>query len=986
MSQDGSDTQPDAGDMFPIVGIGGSAGALEALQAFLESLPAEPGMAFVIVTHHPPDRRSLLPQILAERSRLPVSETQPGEELAQNRVYVLPAGSGWRLAGHRLTPQSQEEVEADAETRGPEGHRGPSHPVDTLFRSLAAEQGSRAIGIVLSGTGTDGTIGVRAIKSQGGMVMVQEPASAEFKGMPASAIATNLVDYVLGPEDMPPALVSFVEAEARRSQVVEAPAPGIPDDLMEEIMALVTDRTGHDFSGYKRNTLVRRLERRMAIHGLDDPRAYLRHLQRNPAETDLLFKEAIISVTNFFRDPEAWEALAEGPMRECLSEAVAAGRDFRAWVVGCATGEEAYTLAILLSEALEAYDSPVSVQIFATDVDAEAVETARVGRYPAGIADDLSAERLAKYFIAEEDTYRIAKPVRDMVVFAEHNVLQDPPFTRQDLITCRNLLIYLERELQRKLLPVFQYALRPNGVLFLGPSESVDDHDHAFRTLDKRWRIYQVQPEMAAQLPEMPTRAPGHALTMFRRPAEGWERDREGEGLTRSVERLLAHEFAPASVLVNDRGEALFFHGRTGRYLEPASGPAQSQLVEMARDGLRAPLMKGLREVTDADDESLEQRVWVQTDGQMEEVLLEVRPVTFPRSLRGLRMVSFRLPERSPGGDGEAAEGDAGENPERPTQVSQLQRELEAARQDTQVTVEELQSSNEELQSMNEELHSMNEELQSSNEELEVSKEEVDSLNEELRSVNAELETRVAELSQASDDMKNLLDSTEIALLFLDEDMRVKRFTEAARQLIALRESDIGRPIDELTTTLRYDALTDDAREVLDTLEPREVEVQTETGHWYGLRIMPYRTSQNVVSGLVCVFRDIQGAKRLEVSESLFRGIVQTVREPLLVLDPELRVVTANDGFYRTFPLRPEQVEGRQLFEVGGGQWDKPELRALLAEVLPAEEKVEDYRLELAFEGQGARAVSINARQLQRPSGEPELILLTMAMAGQLGE
>jgi two-component system CheB/CheR fusion protein len=595
-------TNTEDGGPVNVVAIGGSAGALEALQAFLGNLPAEPGMAFVIATHHPPDRRSLLPQILAEHCDLPVSEAAAGEELAAGRVYVLPSIHSWHLEGRRLIPQTREEEAAEARS----GHRGAPHPVDALFRSLAAEQGGRAVGIVLSGTGTDGTVGVRAIKAQGGMVMAQEPASAEFQGMPSSAIDTNLVDYVLAPADMPAALVAFVEAEARQRVVPEA-APEIPEDVLEEIMARVTDRTGHDFSGYKRNTLVRRLERRMNVHGIEGARDYLRFIQRNPAETDLLFKDAIISVTNFFRDPEAWQALAEGPLQERLADAVAAGRDLRAWVVGCATGEEAYTLAILLSEALEAHDAPVSVQIFATDVDAEAVETARVGRYPAGIAEDLSEERLARYFIPEEDTYRISKPIRDMVVFAEHNVLRDPPFSRQDLITCRNLLIYLERDLQRSLLPVFQYALRPNGVLFLGPSESMEDQDHGFRTLDKRWRIYQVEPERAARLPELPSRAPGHALTRFQRPTEGWERRREGEGFTRSVERLLAYEYAPASVLVNDRGEALFFHGRTGRYLEPASGPTQNQLVEMARDGLRAPLMKALREVAGPDDEPLQQ-------------------------------------------------------------------------------------------------------------------------------------------------------------------------------------------------------------------------------------------------------------------------------------------------------------------------------------------------------------------------------------------
>ena len=959
-ARDGTAGQADA---FPMVAIGGSAGSLEALKEFLAALPEDPGMAFVITTHHPPARRSLLPQILAEGTALAVSQAEDGVALEPDHVYVAPSDSDWRLEGRRLVRQPRENAR---EQGAPDRPYGPPHPVDALFRSLAAELGSRAIGIVLSGTGTDGTVGVRAIKSQAGMVMVQQPESAGFQGMPDSAIATNLVDYVLRPGDMPAALLAYAQAESQRSGREGGAHPDIPENILAGILQAVTERTGHDFSGYKQSTLLRRLERRMHVNGVSDAGEYLTFLRANPAETDLLFKEAIISVTNFFRDPDAWESLATGVLRDQLALAAAEGRGFRAWVVGCATGEEPYTLAILVCEALEAMGTTLPVQIFATDVDPEAVETARVGRYPAGIADDLTPERLRRFFIPEEDTYRVTKPLRNMVVFAEHNVLQDPPFTRMDLLTCRNLLIYLERELQRQVLPVFQYALRPAGVLFLGSSESVEDMDEAFSDVDKRWRIYRAeeggQPPATRLMPSS-----GRGLTMFRRSPESPRGGEEG-GFTHSVERLLASEFAPPAVLVNDRGEALFFHGHTGRFLEPASGPAQNRLTDMARDGLRAPLVQALRKVNGPDAEPARRRVWVRTDGEQEEVEVEVRPVHTPRTLRGLRLVSFLTLGSSWPGQEEAT----GDVPEpRPGRELQLERELDAARQDKQVTVEELQSSNEELQSMNEE-------LQSSNEELEVSKEEVESLNEELRSVNAELEARVSDLAQANDDMKNLLDSTEIALLFLDADMHVTRFTEQASKLISLRDTDVGRPVDELTTALRYQDLTRDAREVLETLEPKEMEVQTEGGHWYQLRILPYRSAANSVFGLVCIFQDFQATKRLQADGDLLQGLLQTVHEPLLVLDPELRVVAANDGFYRVFPLTPAEVEERNLFGLGAGQWDQPELRALLQEALPERGSFRDFHLAVAFEDGTRCAISLSARQLPGEGGESGPILLSM--------
>ena len=979
-----SDERPSINPPFPVVAIGASAGGLDPLRTFLDNLPASPGMAFVIITHHPAGETSLLPQILADHTRLPVRSAEAGAALEVDCIYVALPDYGWVLQAGTLVRR-----EPSGGATAPGGSRsGPPHPIDTFFRSLAGELASQAIGIVLSGTGSDGTLGVKAIKSQSGMIMAQDPDTAEFGSMPDSAIATGLVDYVLPPADMPATLVGYVTAHTRSVSPSGDHLSAIPEGILGEILSRLKSRTGNDFSGYKRSTLLRRIERRMAVHQLEDPDTYLRQIRANPAEADLLFREIIISVTNFFRDPEAWQALADGLLPDLLRSARDQKMTFRAWVAGCATGEEAYTLAILVREALDTLESGPAVQIFATDVDQEAIETARIGRYPTGIADDLTQDRLERFFAAEKRTYRVSREIRDMVVFAEHNILQDPPFTRMDLISCRNLLIYLERDLQKRLLPVLGYALRGPGILVLGTSESPQELTDAFSTIDKKRRIYRIaDPEAALRLPDMPSRRRPNTMTAS--PAAWPEKGRREPGvesLSVSIERLLAHQFAPPAVVVNDRGEVVFIHGRTGRYLEPASGPTSNRLVEMARSGLRAPLAKALREVASGGSDQMEIPARVQTDGGTATLQLMVQRIRSPQSLGGLRLVAFRTPDAATGAKEVAVstppaeEKDAASPQAQGDDVEQLEQELRSVRQDKQMAVDELQSSNEELQSMNEELQSMNEELQSSNEELEVAKEESESLNEELRSVNAELEARVGELSEANDDLKNLLDSTQIATLFLDEDLRIKRFTESARDLVALRDADVGRPIDDLRIKLQYQNLSDDGEQVLRSLIPKEVKVQTTAGHWYLLRIQPYRTTQNVIQGLVCTFQDIQAASPNASNNTFFVGLVNTVREPLLVLDDQLRVTAANDGFYRHFALAPEAVEGASLFELAGGQWDHPELRARLAEVLPASQSFRDFELHVDGVVTGPHRLLLNGRQLEA-EGET-MILLAMEVAG----
>lgn len=987
MSPSNTDSPADA---LPVVGIGGSAGSLQPLKSFLVNLPANTGAAYVIVTHHPSGERSLLPEILGPQTAMPVQMVVEGETLLPNRVYVALPDDGWIFCRGQLV-RSRKAGEHPA-TPLPAGERrrpGPPHSIDAFFRSLAEEAEHRALAIVLSGTGSDGTLGIQVVKSLSGMVMAQDPDTAEFGDMPANAIATGQVDYVLPPADMPATLTGYLRSQVHRQTALPGHQPAIPQGLMSQILSRVKHRTGHDFSGYKASTLTRRLERRMDLRQLSDPQAYLDYLQSHPEEVNLLFQEFLISVTNFFRDPPVWAALGKTLLPAMLQQAARTGQEFRAWVVGCATGEEAFTLAILIRECLIDWEQVPEVRIFATDVDQAAIETARRGRYPAGIAQDLSESHLRRYFSAENDTYRISREVRDMVVFAEHNALQDPPFTSLDLVTCRNLLIYLERDRQGRLLAVFRYALRSQGLLLLGPSESMDHQSEAFSVVDKNARIYRVaDSSLAIRLPTMPNPSRLRRLPC-QAPTES-SATRSADSLSHSVERLIALQFAPPAVVVNDRGEVVYVHGRIGKFLEPASGPTRNRLLEMARPGLRLPLSQALQRASGGDADHVSRAVQVLTNSDNEPVRLEVHRIRTPTALAGFYLVAFHsVPDTGPASGSVDARDPVSQRESMgsgngDTEV-RLTRELEALRQDKQVAVEEMHAANEELQSMNEELQSMNEEHQSSNEELEAAKEEVESLNQELRSVNAELRNRVDTLTEVNDDLKNLLDSTRLATLFLDEALNIKRFTPAMQDLIAVRPTDIGRPLSELTTWLRYATLLADAETVLDTLVPREVKVQTQRGHWYLLRIQPYRSTCNVIRGVVCTFQDIQVAQGVAHGETFFRAVVDTVREPLLVLDPDLRVVSANDGFYRTFPLRPEAVEGKLLFDLADGQWDNPELRARLLEVLPHQRAFCDFALSVAAGDLAPAHWWLNARRLELEEGTA-MILLAMERQGPASE
>jgi len=950
---------------LPIVGVGASAGGLEALEELFDHMPADTGMAFVVVTHQAPGHTSMLPELLGKGTSIAVVEAADGTKLEPNHVYVGPPGGHLSILNgtlHRMETGMKE---------------APRLPIDHFFRSLAEDQKEQAIGIVLSGTGTDGTLGLQAIKSEYGMAMVQQPQSAKYAGMPSSAIATGLADYVLPPAAMPSQLMAYAKGPYLTGATVAAELPAVPEEPMQKIFVLLRSRTGHDFSAYKSNTLRRRIERRMNLHQIKKPNQYVRYLHENPHEVDILFKELLIGVTSFFRDPEAWEALQ--PHLEELVMARPENHVVRVWVPGCATGEEAFSMAIALREAMDKTGRHLDVQIFGTDLDAEAVETARAGQYPDGIAVDVTPKRLERYFLGDEGTYRVRKEIRERVVFASQNVIKDPPFTKLDVLSCRNLLIYLNANLQKRLLPIFHYALKPSGLLFLGTSETVGSLTDLFEPLDKRWKIFQRKESPAAllRLPEIPAQpameGDDEALSAEARASVKDAR------ISTVIERLLLARFAPASAVVNANGDIVYIHGRTGVYLEPAQGQPRNNILDMAREGLQIELAAAIRECAAKGEEVTRDDLRVRANGGLAHISLSVARIREPEAVRGLLLVTFR-PTRPP-----LLESPNARRPRKKIaedqRVARLERAIKYMKESHQTTLEELETSNEELKSTNEELESTNEELQSTNEELETSKEEMQSLNEELTTVNAELESKVEELSQANDDMQNLLNSTDIATVFLDNDLNIKRFTEEAKALVTIRKSDVGRPISELTSNLLPDTLAADCREVLKTLVFKQGEVRTQDGKWYLMRIVPYRTAENVIDGLVVTFVNIgqvkQSGEADEKARAYFESIVDTVREPLVVLDRELKVVSANRSFYRVFRTTARQTEGDSIFELAAGRWDTPRLRKLLEEILPQNAAFDDYEVEVELPKAGRRVFVLNARRLSL-EGAGELVLLAL--------
>jgi two-component system CheB/CheR fusion protein len=809
---------------FPIVGVGCSAGGLEALESFFHGVPADCGMAFVVVQHLDPRYVSNLPELLGRGTELSVVEVGNRMPVEPGHVYVIPPNKELSLLHgvlHLLDPAS---------------HSGLRLPVDFFFRSLAEDCQEQAIGVILSGMGSDGMLGLRAIKEKGGFSLVEDPVEAKSDGMPRSAIEAGLADVIGPTAELFGQIVAFLQQAQRRPAIVDPVAPTMLSAL-EKIIILLRDRCGADFSDYKTSTLYRRIERRTALHHLQGIAAYVSFLRENPQELDLLFKELLIGVTNFFRDPPVWDILRDKGF-PALFALYPHGQALRAWVPACSSGEEAYSLAMVFREALETCkpEGRFTLQVYATDIDADAIDKARRGFFPGNIAVDVTPDRLARFFVSDEGGWRIGKDIRDMVVFAPQNIFTDPPFTKLDILSCRNLLIYFGQTLQKKLLPLFHYALNRDGLLILGNAETVGQYAENFESIDGKTRIFRRldQASLQAQL-EFPDRliSTGNVVAVAETTAARGN-------LEVLADHLIQQNFAPPAVLVNSEGDILYISGRTGKYLEPAAGKVNFNLHAMARPGLREALTGVIRNAQRQTQPVRLNGLVIGTNGGSQTVDVVVQGINAPDSLRGRVLVVFY----------DVAQPPPARKSRRRDAANSLELELQQTREALRVAHEEMQTSIEEYKSANEE-------LQSTNEELTTSKEEMQSLNEELQTVNAELQSKVDELTGVRNDMTNLLNSTEVATVFLDNKLKLRRFTVHATRLFKLIPSDIGRPLSDIASELDYPRLIDDAGEVLRTLVYHEQEVVAHDNHWYRVRIMPYRTLENLIDGVVITFIDV---------------------------------------------------------------------------------------------------------------------------------
>ena len=958
------DDAPAPATTFPIVGIGASAGGLAAIEAFFAAMPsdADTGMAFVLVQHLSPDHKSVLVELVKRYTRMQVFEAEDGMVVRPDCAYIIPPNHDLQLVDGALRLKRHDEL------------RRPRLTIDHFFTSLAVAQRERAICIVMSGTGSDGTLGLREIKGEGGLTIAQSPESAEHDGMPRSAIATGMVDCVLAPRDMPAQLMAYARHAFDPQRKPAAPATN-RDGVLKKLCLLLRAQTGHDFTQYKETTLVRRLERRMALHQIAQPEEYLRHARDNPHEVDALFRDLLIGVTNFFRDLDAFKVIEEKVLPTLLA-GKAAGEPLRAWVCGCSTGEEAYSIAILLYEHMVANKLLPKVSLFATDIDRFAIEHARAGVYPASIAAHVSEERLQRFFThdAQRGTYRIQKHIRDMMVFSEQDVIKDPPFSKLDLISCRNLLIYLNTDLQRKLIPLFHYALVPGGALLLGTSETVGESAHLFQVVDRKWKIYyRLGGEQATAGPTLPDFVPPLSDREGRRPLRAPSLGDDAGTLRHITERALLAHAGHAGVLIDGHGQILHIVGRTGKFLEPADGDAAMNILAMAREGLRRELTVALHKAVAHKELVLYAGLRVKANGEHISANLAVRPLEGIGAASLYLVVLEEMPQRPP--PGEPPPHDDGQL----GRIAELESELRAKDEYLQSTLEEMETTNEELKSTNEELQSVNEELQSTNEELETSKEELQSVNEELSTVNAELQDRVNDLSHANNDMNNLLAGTGVGTVFVDHELRIARFTPAATPVINLIASDVGRPLAHVATNIvGYDAMIDDIAAVLDTLVPREAEVKVKGGAWYLMHVRPYRTVENQIEGAVVTLVDISSRKATEeslrASEARLSAFINQAYAGVCEADLEGRIHFVNDrlcdmlGYSRAELLR---LRLSDITDVG----DFARLKAQFAQLVAGAPGIQVDKRYVRRDGTRVPALD-RVSTIRDASGKPTSLLL----------
>ena len=942
-----------ADNAFAIVGIGMSAGGLEVASAFLRQMPADSGMAFVIIQHLDPTRESLLAELLQRETKMPLVQVKEGMRVEPDNVYVIVPAKTLLIEDGVFTLVD------------PKEKRGLRHPIDKFFESLAHDRKEKAIAIILTGAGSNGSAGLLDIKQAGGLCIAQDPKTAKFDSMPRHAIATDLVDYVLAPEDMPQALLDYVQHSyiADKPEAIETgSATGIDD-----VLNLLRTSGIHDFAAYKRTTLARRIHRRMGLAHIEDLGEYITLLNDDRQELLALGKDLMINVTAFFRDPDAWDALARDVIAPIIDNA-APEQAVRAWVTACSTGEEAYSVAMLMTEHAEASGKELNIKVFATDAAEHHLSSARKATFPGSMVEELSPERLERFFDKIDDNYyRVKQHIRERVLFAPQNLLNDPPYSRMDLVCCRNLLIYLQPQAQDKILSLAHFALREGGYLFLGNAETIGARDHLFTSISKRWRIYR---RMGS--------ARSSAINFSDWPSQGdsFTRERSKPKLVDIALKALADRFAPAAVLIDRNYCALHFHGATEEFLTQPAGSPTKDVLALAREGLRLPIRSAVQKAIESC-KSTSIKTTMRLNGVAEAVSITASPVADEIDESGTILLTFARDQQTP-----AQAENALILPIDTVQRDDIEKQLRAAREEMHNTIEQYETTNEELTAANEEVTSVNEELQATNEELEASKEELQALNEELSTINAQLDRKIVELGNISDDLKNLLSGNDIATIFLDTDMRIKWFTPAIDRVFSLRVEDIGRPIGNFAQNFAGGGLLEKAQAAIDHLTTAEAEVESDEGRCYRMRVLPYRTHDNRIAGAVATFVDISDLKKnfsaTKAEKDFSIAIVESVRTPLLVLDDHLRVQMVSSAFSSMFNVEEGASVGCLIYDVDGGRWNGPELRLLLEEMLPQHGQIDNFEMEITDADNGKRDLSLHARRIEAGEDRRAAILLSI--------
>jgi len=957
-STSNSDKSSQKSNTFPVVAIGASAGGLEAFEKFFTHLSKNTGMAYVVITHLDRDHISILPELIRKYTSLSVVAIKSGMTIKRDTVYIIPPKKNITIQHGILNLVEQAEPHYK------------NLPVSFFFDSLAKDKGENAIAIILSGSGSDGALGLQKIKEYGGLSIAQDPLTAGFDSMPRNAINTGLVDYVMEAEAIPQQLTKFVNY----GKITE----GKISPELQQILVLLRVHTGHDFSNYKLNTVCRRVEKQMYGHSIETLSDYVRFLRANPYEIDNLFKDLLIGVTRFFRDADAFDVLKYKVLPLLLKDKPK-NYVIRVWVPACSTGEEAYSIAIVLRECMDEMKKYFNVQIFATDIDSTALEIARGGFYPEAISVDVSTERLKRFFIKDSNQYKIKKDIRNTVIFGAQNIVKDPPFTRLDLICCRNLLIYFTAHLQKKILPLFHYSLKPKGILFLGTSEATTGFTDYFQLIAKKWKIFERKSDVSMPHPlmgfdEMPRIYDGSALPIMEQKII----EKKAE-FNQSIQTFILDHYMSPYMVINTKGDIIYSHANARYYLHVSKKKNNLNISEHTYREIKMILIPGIRRIELIKKEIVYKNLKIKIGNKKSIINLHMIPITHVKSMRDLILVIFK----------DADTDKPTESKQNKSSLKKTNIILEEVVQELQYTKENLQATIEELEAGNEELQSANEELQSTNEEIETSKEELQALNEELIIVNTELQNTIDKLTSVNDDINNLFNSTEIAAFFLDNDLKIKRFTPKAQEFIHLIQADIGRPFSHFSSTIKCENLVENAEEVLKTLHQKNYEVESKDNRWYHVRILPYRTLSNMIDGVVITLAEVTKFKEYEnkltrlnhaLQDSLTysEGIINTLREPLLVLNKDMEIISANRSFCKIYKLKESEITGKFLYEIDNKQWDIPELRKLLTKIILDKSFFENYQLNHTFHDGAHKKFLLNARIIHQQKSGEDLIFLVM--------